>query len=99
MPSKASVAFGDKIRVRSTPETEARCLAGLVGVVYGETTPSVTGVGVIGELATDYAIVVHFEEHGDVWFTPELLEFADNEPGSEPRLVEAPKKMKPWFLK
>ena len=98
MSSKTPVSFGDKVRVRLTPETEARGVAGLAGVVYGETTPSVTGVVAIGELTSDYAVYVHFEGRSETfWFAPELLEFADESAGTEPRLVGAPKKMKRWW--
>ena len=58
MMADQSISFGDHVRVRSTPLTEERGLAGLDGNVHGETTPSVTGVEVIGELKSDYAINV-----------------------------------------
>jgi hypothetical protein len=93
MSSKKPVSFQDKVKVIATPETKARNLAGLVGVVYGETTPSVTSVEVIGELASDYAINVAFEgTNEEFWFVPELLEFAD-----ESGTVVAPTKIKKWF--
>jgi len=78
MMADQSISFGDHVRVRSTPLTEERGLAGLDGNVHGETTPSVTGVEVIGELESDYAINVFFDDLGEgYWFTPELLEFLD----------------------
>jgi hypothetical protein len=62
-------------RIRSTPETEALGLAGLVGPVFGHTQPSSSGVAVIGEVADDYAIAVHLQARGEtLWFAPELLE-------------------------
>jgi hypothetical protein len=65
----------------------------LVGNVLGETTPSVTGVDVIGESEADYGINVFFEVHKKgFWFTPELLEFIDHSPGAEIRLDGVPKK-------
>jgi hypothetical protein len=98
MPSKRPVSFADKVRVRATPETDARRVAGLVGVVYGETRPSVTSVTVIGAVTSDYAVNVHFEGQTEtLWFAPELLEFADHAPEGEPDLVAAPKEMKLWF--
>ena len=42
--SDAQPGFGDNVRIRVTPETEAAGVAGLRGQVYGETTPSVTEV-------------------------------------------------------
>src|SRR5207302_339048 len=37
-------SFGDSVRIRSSIETESNGVAGLVGHVYGQTTPSVRGV-------------------------------------------------------
>ena len=74
-----SATFGDKVRIRSSVETESRGVAGLSGQVYGQTTPSVTGVDVIGELASDYAINVYFEDRQEsFWFAPSLVEFIDH---------------------
>lgn len=93
MLTKRPVSFQDKVRVLVTPETQSQGVAGLVGVVYGETMPSVTAVAVIGKLSSDYAVNVVFEGNDSTfWFVPELLEFAD---GS--CLVEAPAKIKKWF--
>lgn len=78
------ISFGDNVRVRDTEVTRASDVAGLVGTVYGETTPSVTDVEVIGEVTGDYAINVHFEERGEsLWFAPDLLEFIDRGAGAE----------------
>lgn len=88
-----SPAFGDKVRIRHLPETESKGLAGLVGNVYGQTTPSVTGVEVIGELTSDYAINVFFEDRDEsFWFAPALVEFVDHAPGMEVTLDGVPKK-------
>ncbi len=82
-----SISFGDNVRIRATKETEVAGVAGLEGQVYGETTPSVTGVQVIGSPSNDYAINVHFEERDEAfWFAPELVEFLDHAPGTEIRL-------------
>ena len=92
MPSTKPVSFCDKVRVRAMVETEACGVAGLVGTVYGETRPSVTGVAVVGEVTSDYAINVQFDGRKETfWFTAELLEFVDG------GAVEAPKEMKRWF--
>ena len=78
------ISFGDNVRVVSTPETVSLGLAGLVGQVYGQTTPSYTRVAVVGECSQDYAINVQFEGRSDsIWFAPQLLEFVDHAPGSE----------------
>lgn len=68
-------------------------MAGLTGQVYGATTPSVTGVLVIGVLTRDYAINVHFDGKTETfWFASELLEFVDHAAGTEIRLDGVPKK-------
>jgi hypothetical protein len=87
------VSFGDNVRIRSTPVTTERGLAGLRGQVYGETTPSVTGVEVIGDRRANFAVNVHLEEKGEAyWFAEELIEFLDHAPGTEIRLEGVPKK-------
>ena len=88
-----AISFGDNVRVRSTPLTERMGLANLVGNVFGETTPSVTGVEVIGDSEGSRAINVFFEDRNKgFWFAPELLEFVDHAPGAEIRLDGVPKK-------
>jgi hypothetical protein len=87
MPANPEPSFGDNVRMRSTPETEALGVAGRIGQVWGQTTPSVTGVAVVGRLDSDYAINVHFEGRAEIlWFTPELLEFVDHATGTEIRI-------------
>lgn len=82
-----TITFGDNVRVRRSPETEALGVVGLCGQVYGETTPSLTGVTVIGKGTRDYALNVHFEGRAEtLWFAPELLELVDHGPGTEIRL-------------
>src|SRR5438128_899357 len=79
-----AISFGDNVRVASTPLTVSLGLAGLTGQVYGETTPSITGVEVIGGAAADYAINVQLDGRDkSLWFAPELLEFVDHAPGTE----------------
>ena len=79
-----AITFGDNVRVASTPLTNSLGLAGLTGAVYGETTPSVTGVEVIGGAAQDYAINVQLDGRDEShWFAPELLEFVDHAPGTK----------------
>jgi len=81
------ISFGDNVRVRVTPATERAGVAGLVGQVYGETTPSLTNVEVIGELESDFALNVHFEQLPEsLWLAPALLELVDHAPGTEIRL-------------
>lgn len=79
-----AISFGDNVRVIMTPTTAALGLAGLVGQVSGETIPSVTGVEVVGEMDSDWAINVKFEGRADtIWFAPELLEFVNYAAGTE----------------
>ncbi len=88
-----TISFGDTVRVRKTDLTTKAGLAELTGSVYGETTPSVTDVDVIGELTEDYAINVYFEDKGqDAWFGADLLEFIDHGEGTEIRLDGVDKK-------
>jgi hypothetical protein len=78
------MSFGDTVRVRTTEVTVKGRLAELVGTIHGETTPSVTGVEVIGALETDYAINVYFDDRGSAaWFDPRLLEFVDHGAGMQ----------------
>lgn len=79
-----NITFGDQVRVLSAPETDERGLAGKSGQVYGETTPSETGVEVIGEAREDYALNVFMEDlDAAFWFAPDLLELIDHAAGTE----------------
>ena len=87
------ITFGDHVRVRVTPETEAAGVAGLEGTCTGFTQPSSSEVEVVGELADDYALSVMFEDtHDQRWFEPELLEFIDHGAGTEISLTGVDKK-------
>lgn len=86
-------SFGDHVRIRSTKETQDAGVAGLDGHVFGETTPSVTGVRVIGPASDDHALNVHFEGREEaLWFAPDLVELVDHAPGAEIRLEGVAKK-------
>lgn len=87
MTDDGFVDFGDAVRIRAAPETDAAGLAGLSGQVYGLTTPSVTGVEVIGKLKEDYAINVYFDGRAEsYWFSADLVELIDHAPGTEIRI-------------
>jgi hypothetical protein len=90
MNAKEPISFGDNVRVCSTPETLARGLAGRLGSVRGETTPSCTGVEVIGPLTDDFALCVHLDDDQPLWFAPDLLELVDHAPGTAIRLEGVP---------
>ena len=67
--------FGSHVRILRSPETEELALAGVEGVVYGFTTPSVTSIEVIGGCIDDFALNVFFaDREQDFWFSPELIE-------------------------
>jgi len=65
----------------------------MTGQIFGDTTPSVTGISVIGNLKMDYAVNVHIEGRKEsLWFAPELLEFIDHGAGTEIRFNGIPRK-------
>ena len=82
--TESAVSFGDRVRIVSDPATTAAGFAGRVGVVYGWTTPSVTGVDVVRASDDDFAYNVGLEEAGsDAWFASHLVELVDHSPGME----------------
>ncbi len=84
MAKNREIGFGDNVRIHETPVTRTAGVSGLVGQVHGWTTPSVTGVEVMGELKEDYAIGIHFKELGKaLFFALDLVEFVDHGTGSE----------------
>jgi len=88
-----SLTFGDNVRVRDAVATRELSLVGVSGQVYGVTTPTLTGVDVIGQPSSDVAINVHFEAFGkSFWFAPELLDLVDHAAGTEIRIKGVPKK-------
>lgn len=77
-------AFGDRVRILASPETIAAGVAGLEGDVYGFTTPSMTGVDVIGGAPDDYALNVNLELKDEAfWFRPDLVELLHHNAGIE----------------
>lgn len=78
--TKAS--FGDIVEIRDVELTRQLGLAGVRGVVYGETRPSFSGVKVIGTPDGDFAINVFFEARKEsFWFAPELVVLVDHGAG------------------
>jgi len=91
--NETSISFGDHVRVRASDLTTKMGLAGLVGQVYGQTTPSQIDVEVIGALKTDYAVNVYLEtQETALWFSEDLLEFVDHGQGTEVTLDGVPRK-------
>jgi hypothetical protein len=75
--------FGNKVRIKRTPETEGKGLADKEGVVYGHSTPSMMDIEVIGKTKNDFAINLYFEDLEDsYWFDEGLIETVDNGNGS-----------------
>jgi hypothetical protein len=64
---------GDAVRIIPNAETIERGWAGREGTFYGFTTPSVTGIAVIG-LSGDLGFNVGFGDGVDEWFDPSLVE-------------------------
>jgi hypothetical protein len=77
------IAFGDSVRIVDTEATRGSGHARRSGVCYGITTPSVTGVDVVGP-EDDVALNVHFEDDvvEDAWFGPSLVELVDHAAGT-----------------
>jgi hypothetical protein len=83
------VTFGDRVRIRLTDATEVLGIAGQTGTVFGRTTPSVTGVEVIGKSSEDLAISVALDgQTTQLWFAEELLEFVDHAAGTTVEIAE-----------
>jgi len=78
------IAFGDNVRIAATESTSASGHADRLGVCYGMTTPSVTGVEVVGGAPDDVALNVHFHDEAaeDAWFAPDLVLLVDHAVGS-----------------
>src|ERR1700688_1514802 len=80
---KHKITFGDRVRIRFTEASENLGVAGLTGTVQGRTTPSVTGVEVVGKCSKDLAISVRIDGQAtQSWFAEELLEFVDHAAGT-----------------
>jgi hypothetical protein len=69
--------LGDTVRIVSTAETIAAGYADRMGTCYGFTTPSLTGVQVIGDSGADDALNVAFDDGTSAWFDPTLVVFLD----------------------
>jgi hypothetical protein len=76
-------SFGNKVKIKDSPETQEKGLAGKVGEVYGQTTPSMMDFEIIGTPKDDFAVNVYFEDLKDsYWFDADLLETIDDGQGS-----------------
>jgi hypothetical protein len=76
-------SFGNKVRIKDSPLTEKKGLAGKIGEVYGQTTPSVMEIEVIGTPKEDSAVNVYFDDlKTSYWFDADLLEMIDDGQGA-----------------
>ncbi|PVM93906.1 hypothetical protein [Caulobacter endophyticus] len=90
---ECSMSFGDNVRIRPSPEAERLGVAGRVGSVRGETTPSVSGVDVVGVMERDFAVNVFFDDLDEgFWFAEQLVEFVDHGAGAEIRIYGVDKR-------
>jgi hypothetical protein len=87
------VDVGDIVRILSTSETVAAGYADRTGTCYGFTTPSVTGVEVIGSAVEDDALSIHFDDGSSTWFVRSLVAFVDVDSGQTMRIG------KKWFVR
>lgn len=84
MFTHGGISFGDNVRIVPSDATTASGHADRMGVCYGMTTPSVTGVEVVGDGVNDVALNVHFDDAAvqDAWFAPEFVALVDDAAGS-----------------
>ncbi|QNL22256.1 hypothetical protein HZR84_09995 [Hyphobacterium sp. CCMP332] len=76
-------SFGNKVKIKDSPETREKELAGKVGDVYGQTTPSMMDFEIIGTPKDDFAVNVYFDDlQTSYWFDADLLETIDDGQGS-----------------
>jgi hypothetical protein len=80
--------LGDTVRIVSTPETIAAGYADRTGTCHGFTTPSITGVQVIGNSGADNALNVAFDDGTTAWFDPSLVAFMDVNAGQVAKIGE-----------
>ena len=84
MDYEGPIRFGDRVQVRDTAPARALGIVGLVGLVLGETTPSVSGVEVVGSPGGDFALNVELDDGaGSFWFAADMVELLDHAPGTE----------------
>ena len=75
--------LGDRVRVLDNAATRSSGHAGMEGLCYGFTTPSITGVEVIGDATGDIAFNVSIEgvDPSENWFGEDCVELVDHSPG------------------
>src|SRR4030095_3412902 len=79
--------------IKSSQQTVEKGLAGKIGEIFGETTPSMMDFEIIGTPKVDYAVNVYFNDLGEsFWFDADLLEQIDTGEGTVMTLDGIPKK-------
>jgi hypothetical protein len=77
------VSLGSRAKILPHAATDRLGLTGREGIIHGWTTPSSTGVEVVGEPTEDYAVAVFFEElDEEYWFDEGIVEIIDNGAGT-----------------
>ena len=84
--SERGISLGDHVRIVTTLETRTVGYADLEGMCLGFTTPSVTGVEVVGDQNSDLAYAIKLATGEVVWFTPDSVQDVDVAPGLEARI-------------
>jgi hypothetical protein len=86
-------SFGDKVKIKDSPLTKEKGFSGKIGEVYGQTTPSLMNIEIIGTPKEDSAVNVYFDDlKASYWFDPDLLETIDQGRGTVITLVGVDKK-------
>lgn len=73
--------IGDIVQILRAPDTIAAGFADRTGTCHGFTTPSVTGVDVIGPGERDEALYVTLDDGTAAWFDASLVTFLDVDAG------------------
>ncbi len=78
-----AISLGDRVRILPEGVTEALGIAHKSGIVYAETTSSITGVEVIGTPSEDRAVCILLEPEDQlIWVAPHLLQLLDRAAGA-----------------
>lgn len=85
--------LGDIVRILSTADTVAAGYADRTGKCHGFTTPSVTGVQMIGPATEDVALNVDFGDGESGWFDPSLVIVVDVDAGQTASIGDK------WFVR
>jgi len=83
------MTMGDRVCIRENDDPIAHVLSGRCGIVYGDTTPSISAVDVIGRTNFDYAVNVCLDgDSASSWYALELIEFIERGDGTTIKVGE-----------